>query len=91
MRIPVADRGTKITDFMRSKFLTSSLASTSSHSYFFYSVDEENSASSQVDALLSASFELEEKVVNISISLHMEKKNKIKKLIINFKSFQQNM
>ena len=74
MRIPVAERGSKITDFMCSKFLTSSVDSTTSfHSNSFDSVDEENSASSQVDALLSASFELEEKVVSISNSLHMEK------------------
>ena len=74
MRIPVAQRGSKITDFMCSKFLTSSVDSTTSfHSNSFDSVDEENSASSQVDALLSASFELEEKVVSISNSLHMEK------------------
>ena len=59
---------------MCSKFLTSSVDSTTSfHSNSFDSVDEENSASSQVDALLSASFELEEKVVSISNSLHMEK------------------
>ena len=75
LRIPVAQRGSKITDFMCSKFLTSSVDSTTSfHSNSFDSVDEENSASSQVDALLSASFELEEKVVSISKSLHMEKK-----------------
>ena len=74
MRIPVAEQGSKITDFMYSKFLTSSVDSTTSfHSNSFDSVDEENSASSQVDALLSASFELEEKVVSISNSLHMEK------------------
>ena len=74
LRIPVAQRGSKITDFMCSKFLTSSVDSTTSfHSNSFDSVDEENSASSQVDALLSASFELEEKVVSISNSLHMEK------------------
>ena len=61
------------------KFLLSSVASTTSfHSNSFDSVvDEENSASSQVDALLSASFELEEKVVNISNSLHMERKQNI--------------
>ena len=75
MRIPVAERGSKITDFMCSKFLTSSVDSTTSfHSNSFDSVDEENSASSQVDALLSASFELEEKVESISNSLHMGKK-----------------
>ena len=74
MRIPLAEQGSKITDFMCSKFLTSSVDSTTSfHSNSFDSVDEENSASSQVDALLSASFELEEKVVSISNSLHMEK------------------
>ena len=74
MHIPVAERDSKITDFMCSKFLTSSVDSTTSfHSNSFDSVDEENSASSQVDALLSASFELEEKVVSISNSLHMEK------------------
>ena len=86
LRIPVAERGTKLTDFMCSKFLTSSVASTSFRSNSFYSVDEENSASSQVDTLLSASFELEEKVVNISNSLYREKKqnketnNKFQKL-----------
>ena len=51
------------------KFLTSSVDSTTSfHLNSFDSVDEEN-----FDALLSASFELEEKVVSISKSLHMEK------------------
>ena len=75
MRIPVAEQGSKITNFMCSKFLTSSVDSTTSfHSNSFDSVDEENSASSQVDALLSASFELKENVVSISNSLHMEKK-----------------
>ena len=76
LHIPVAERGTKITDFMYSKFLTCSVAPTSSfHSNSFDSVvDEENSASSQVDALRSASFE---KVVNISNSLHMEKRQNI--------------
>ena len=60
---------------MSSKFMTSSVASTTSfHSNSFDSVDEENSASTQVDVLLSASFELEEKVVSISNSRHMEKK-----------------
>ena len=65
----------KITECICSKFLASSFAFTTSfHSNSFDSVvDEENSASSQVDALLSASFELEEKVVNILNSLHMEK------------------
>ena len=75
MRIPVAERGSKITDFMYSKFLTSSVDSTTSfHSNSFDSVDEENSASTYVDALLSALFELEEKVMSISNSRHMEKK-----------------
>ena len=60
---------------MYSKFLTSSVDSTTSfHSNSFDSVDEENSASTQVDALLSALFELEEKVMSISNSRHMEKK-----------------
>ena len=59
-----------------SKYLTCSIASTSSfHSNSFYSVYEENSAPSLVDTL-SASFEFEEKVVNIFNSLHMEKKAK---------------
>ena len=74
LRIPVSEGGSKITDFMCSKFLTSSVDSTTSfHSNSFDSVGEEKSASSQVDALLSASFELEEKVVSIFDSLHMEK------------------
>ena len=46
--------------------MTSSVDSTTS----FHS----NSFDSEVDALLSASFALEEKVVSISNSLHMEKK-----------------
>lgn len=49
-----------------------------SNSWFhstFYPVDEENSAPSEVDALPSASFQFEERVVNIFDSLHtMEKK-----------------
>ena len=84
-------RGSKITDFMCSKFLTNSVDSTTSvHSNSFDSVDEKNSVLSQVDALLSASFELQVKVVSFSNSLHMEKKQKQKKLKRNFKSFQQN-
>ena len=80
MQIPVVEPGNKKTDFMCSKFLKSSAACfTSLHSNSFYSVDEENSASSQVDALLSASFKLVEKVVNIFNSFHMEKKKKKKK------------
>ena len=65
LRIPVAERGSKITDFMCSKFLTSSVDSIPSfHSNYFDSIDEEKSASAKVDALLSATFELEEKVVS---------------------------
>ena len=76
MQIPVAEQGNKKTDFMYSKFLASSVASCISfHSHSFDSINEENSSSSsQVDAMLSASFELKEKVVNISNSLHMKKK-----------------
>ena len=60
---------------MCSKFLTTSVDSTTSfHSNSFDSVGEEKPASSQVDALLSVSFELEEKVVSIFDSLHIEKK-----------------
>ena len=76
MRIPVAERGSKITDFMCSKFLTSSVDSTTSfHSNSFDSVDEENSFPAQVNALLSASFELKEKAVSIS---HFTQKKKAK-------------
>ena len=50
---------------MCSKFLTSSVDSIPSfHSNYFDSIDEEKSASAKVDALLSATFELEEKVVS---------------------------
>ena len=60
---------------MCSKLVTSFIDSTILfHSNSFDSVDKENSASSQVDALLSASFDLKEKVVSISNSLHMKKK-----------------
>ena len=80
MQIPVVEPGNKKTDFMCSKFLKSSAACfTSLYSNSFYSVDEENSASSQVDALLSASFKLVEKVVNIFNSFHMKKKKKEKR------------
>ena len=80
LQIQVVEPGNKKTDFMCSKFLKSSAACfTSLHSNSFYSVYEENSASSKVDALLSASFKLVEKVVNIFNSFHMEKKKKKKK------------
>ena len=62
---------------MCSKFLTRSVDSTISfHSNSFDSVDEENSSPAQVDALLSASFELKEKAVSISHFTQKKKQNK---------------
>ena len=58
-----------------SGFLAYFAASNSWFHSTFYPADEENSAPSQVDAIPSASFQFEEKVVNIFNSLHtMEKK-----------------